>query len=147
MDFPVEGSKGPTNCPFPSKQRQASARKRWVVKQTQKQLQAYRWPIEPVLTTKLPKLLSKLTRLHLMDDNNLDIRVERENIKEISAKESVFRTSSIKLCTVLPILQESDSLVWKKRPTVTNMVQEQRQEIKGQELQQNEPADKNPDTK
>ena len=39
-----------------------------------------------------------------MDDDDLDVRVEYENVKEISAKELVFEAPLIKLRTVLQIL-------------------------------------------
>ena len=110
IDSPVKGSKGPTNCPLSSKKRRALTHKQQAVKQVQEQLQAHGRPIKPMLTTKLPKVSSKPMRLHLMDDNDLDVQVERENVKEISTKKSVFRAPSIKLCTVLQILQESDLL-------------------------------------
>ena len=60
-----------------------------------------------------------------MDDDDLDVQVKRENIKEISVKELVFEAPLIKLHTVFQILQESDLLTQKKQLTVTNTVQEQ----------------------
>ena len=63
MDSLVKESKEPMNCPFSSKRRWALTRKQQAVKWTQEQLQAYGQPIEPVPTTKQPKVLSKPTRL------------------------------------------------------------------------------------
>ena len=57
-----------------------------------------------------------------MDNDDLNVRVKRKNVKEIFAKESVFEAPSIELCTVFQILQKFDSLVWEKRPTIANTV-------------------------
>ena len=126
IDFPIKKSKRPTNYFFPSKRRQASTCKWQVVKWAQEQLQAYGQPIKPVATMKLSEVLSKPMRLHLIDDNDLDVQVAHESVKEISAKKLVFGASSIKLRTVLQILQESDPLAQEKRPMVANIVQEQK---------------------
>lgn len=68
----------------------------------------YGQSIKPVATKKLPKILSKLTKLHLINDDDLDVQVKHESIKKISAKELVFGVLSIKLCTIIQILQEFD---------------------------------------
>lgn len=52
MDSPVKESKGPMNCPFLLKRKQALTRKWRAVKRTQEQLQVHRQPIKPVPTTK-----------------------------------------------------------------------------------------------
>ena len=124
IDFLVKKSKGLTNCLLLLKRKQALTGKQQAVKQMQEQLQAHGQPIEPVPTTKLPEVLSKPIIFHLMDDNDLNVQVKHESVKEISTKESVFGVPSIKLCTIFQILQKSNLLVWKKRPTVANMVQE-----------------------
>ena len=92
-------------------------------------------------------MLSKPMKFYFIDDNDLDVRVKHKSIKEISTKKLVFGASSIKLRTILQILQKFDSLTWEKQPTVANTVQEQKQGANGQKLQQNEPIDKNPDIK
>ena len=91
--------------------------------------------------------MSKLTKLHLINDDDLDVQVKHESIKKISAKELVFGVLSIKLCTIIQILQEFDPFAWEKWLTVTNTVQEQGQRANSQELYQNESTDKNPDIK
>ena len=54
--------------------------------------------------TKLPEVSSKPTRLHFMNDNDLDVRVECENVKEIFIKDLIFEVPSIELRTVFQIL-------------------------------------------
>ena len=58
-------------------------------------------------------MTSKPTRLHLLKDNDLLARVSREEIKEISEKESAFGAQSLKLRTVLKILRQADHLAQK----------------------------------
>lgn len=49
-------------------------------------------------------MLSKLTKLYLMDDDDLDVQVKYESTKKISAKELIFGASLIELQTVFQIL-------------------------------------------
>lgn len=70
-----------------------------------------------------------------MNDNDLNVQVKHENVKEISAKKSDFEALSIKLHTILQILQEFDPFTQEKRLTVANPVQEQGQRANGQKLQ------------
>ena len=104
IDSLIERSKKLTNCPLLSKRRRVLTRKQQAVKQAQEQLQVYGQPIKSVPTTKLSEVLLKPTRLYLIDDNDLDVRVKHENVKEISAKELVFEALLIKLRTVFQIL-------------------------------------------
>ena len=60
--------------------------------------------------TKLPEVTSKPTRLHLLKDDDLALRVDRQEIKAVSERESVFGAPSLELRTVLKILQEIDPL-------------------------------------
>ena len=60
-------------------------------------------------------------RLHFLQDVDPEAWVQRENVKKISERESIFGAlslgaPSLELCTVLQILQESDSFTVKKRP-------------------------------
>lgn len=55
-------------------------------------------------TIKRPEMLSKLTKLYLMDDDDLDVQVKYESTKKISAKELIFGASLIELQTVFQIL-------------------------------------------
>ena len=53
---------------------------------------------------------SKLIRFHLLKDASLEARVNPEDVKKISEKESIFGAPSLELRTVSEILQESDLL-------------------------------------
>ena len=59
---------------------------------------------------KLPNGMSKPTRPHFLRDNDLATRVKREKIKRIFEIKLVFSALSLKLCTVLQVLQETDPL-------------------------------------
>ena len=73
MDLSIKESKRSMNCPLLLKRRQALTHKQQAVKKTQEQLQAHGQSIEPMLITKLLEVSSKLTRLHLIDNNDLDV--------------------------------------------------------------------------
>ena len=59
---------------------------------------------------------SRLIKLHLLNNANPEARVNPEDVKKISEKESIFGTPFLELRTVLKILQESDPLAQKKQP-------------------------------
>ena len=50
-----------------------------------------------------------------MRDDDFATRIKQEEIKQISEKKSGFGASSFELCTILQILQKTDSLAQKVR--------------------------------
>lgn len=58
--------------------------------------------------------MSKPIKLYLIKDDNLKALFKKEIIKKIFEKESIFKSSSLKLTTVLKILQEANHLVQKQ---------------------------------
>ena len=72
-----------------------------------------KWSKKTKTDTKFSKKTSKLTRLHLLRDDNLVTRVKRDKIKRISKRELVFGALYFELCIVLQVLQKTDLLAWK----------------------------------
>ena len=71
------------------------------------------WSKKNWTEAKLPEGSSKPTRLHLLKNKGLLARASRQEIKAISARESVFGSPSLELRTVLKILQEYHPLAQK----------------------------------
>ena len=69
-------------------------------------------------TSKQSEESAKPVRLHLLDVDDLEAQVRREDIKRVSEKESVFGAPSLELRTVLKILQESDQLAQEERSSI-----------------------------
>ena len=59
---------------------------------------------------KFPRITSKLTKLHLLKNNNLVNKVARQDIRAISAQKLVFGSPSLELRIVFKILQEINLL-------------------------------------
>ena len=62
--------------------------------------------------------LAKPVRLHLMGENDQEAQVNRETIKKISVKDSVFSILSLELCTIFKVLQKSNQLAQKKQSQI-----------------------------
>ena len=64
-----------------------------------------------------------------METSDEKFGISREEIKNVSEKDSAFGAAPMKLCTVLQILQEPDQLVQKKRPSIASSMEEGRNSI------------------
>lgn len=60
---------------------------------------------------KLPEKILKPTKLYLLRNNNLAIRVRYKKVKQIFKKELIFDFLSFELCTILQALQKTDYFI------------------------------------
>ena len=77
-------------------------------------------------TSQLHEKLINLKSVGLKLVETLDEKfgISREEIKNVSEKDSAFGAAPIELRTVLQILQEPDQLVQKKRPSIASSIEE-----------------------
>ena len=98
---------------------------------------------------KFPEGTSKPTRLYLLRDDDLATRVKREEIKQISERESVFGAPSLELYTILQMLQETDLFAQKvcAKATIDGALLERIEDLQPPELKPSEAQnpDKNPE--
>lgn len=69
---------------------------------------------------------SKPTGLRIVETSEKEFDISREEIINVSEKDSAFAAAPLELRTVLHILQESYQLVQKKRPHVASSTQKTR---------------------